>query len=197
MFAPPYSPNNNPVESIFSIIKNKYNKIKYNLVNLKIIIEEVIVLFKIAKKRLFYAGKLYTRENNIKLLYIDTLAERFMNFLVVITDLYFMRRFLDKKYIKNGILYTGLYHFYNISYLLVKYFNYKITNIFVCNPKFKITDEIKKLKFDNYEYIDVMYLHAFSRLPNFNIAQCVNLDSKSISNCIKLFYMKIVIIQSN
>jgi hypothetical protein len=25
----------------------------------------------------------------------------------------------------------------------------------------------------------------------------INLDSKSISNCIKLFYMKIVIIQSN
>jgi transposase len=28
-FSPPYSPNNNPIENVFSIIKNKYNKIKY------------------------------------------------------------------------------------------------------------------------------------------------------------------------
>ncbi len=51
IFAPPYSPNNNPVESIFSIIKNKYNKIKYtnkNKVEKKIydIIQEVILEFK-------------------------------------------------------------------------------------------------------------------------------------------------------
>jgi transposase len=50
IFAPPYSPNNNPVESIFSIIKNKYNKIKYNnknKVEKKIfdIIQEVILEF--------------------------------------------------------------------------------------------------------------------------------------------------------
>ncbi len=29
MFVPPYSPNNNPVENLFSVIKNKYAKIKY------------------------------------------------------------------------------------------------------------------------------------------------------------------------
>jgi transposase len=33
IFTPPYSPNNNPVESIFSIIKNKYSKIKYKIEN--------------------------------------------------------------------------------------------------------------------------------------------------------------------
>jgi transposase len=48
MFTPPYSPNNNPVESIFSIIKKKYNKINYankNKVEKKIfnVIQEVIV----------------------------------------------------------------------------------------------------------------------------------------------------------
>lgn len=50
IFTPPYSPNNNPVESIFSIIKNKYNKIKYNdknKVENKIfdIIQDVIIEF--------------------------------------------------------------------------------------------------------------------------------------------------------
>jgi transposase len=51
MFTPAYSPNNNPVENIFSIIKKKYNKIDYtnkNKVQKKIfdVIQEVKVEYK-------------------------------------------------------------------------------------------------------------------------------------------------------
>jgi hypothetical protein len=48
---------------------------------------------------------------------------------VLLTDIYTIRRFLDKEYITNCILYGGLMHTRNIVYLLVKYFNFKITHI--------------------------------------------------------------------
>jgi hypothetical protein len=50
------------------------------------------------------------------------------NFGAMITDVYFVRRFLDKLYITNTLLYTGGNHTINIIRLLVKYFNFKITN---------------------------------------------------------------------
>ena len=41
-------------------------------------------------------------------------------------DLYFIRRVLDKKYINNVISYMGGFHACNITFFLVKYFNFKI-----------------------------------------------------------------------
>jgi transposase/predicted DNA-binding protein YlxM (UPF0122 family) len=42
IFTPPYSPNNNPIENVFSILKNKYHKIKnYNKIeNIKKVIND-------------------------------------------------------------------------------------------------------------------------------------------------------------
>jgi hypothetical protein len=160
-----------------SSIKKKINKIfDNNIVNLKIIIDKAKYLFEFAKKNILkYSSRLFTYEHIIKLNYIYILKDNFMTFMVVLTDLYFLRRFLDKKYIKNGILYTGLLHLYDISYLLVKYFNYKITNVFMYDPKFNISNDIKKLKFDNYEYLYTMNSHGTIRQPNLEISQCVNL----------------------
>ena len=45
-----------------------------------------------------------------------------------IIDMYFIRRFLDKDYITNGISYTGELHSMNYIYILVKYFDFKITH---------------------------------------------------------------------
>lgn len=45
-----------------------------------------------------------------------------------ITDLYLLRRLLDKEYITNGVCYTGLAHTCNYIYYLVKYFDFKITD---------------------------------------------------------------------
>lgn len=50
IFTPPYSPNNNPIESIFSIIKNKFKKNmkeNKNKINMKSII--IVILQKIIK----------------------------------------------------------------------------------------------------------------------------------------------------
>ena len=60
-----------------------------------------------------------------------------MNLSCVITDLYFLRRFLDKKYIKNGIIYTGSSHMIDLIYLLTKYFNYELTHTYYISKPLK------------------------------------------------------------
>ncbi len=45
-----------------------------------------------------------------------------------IMDLFILRRFLDKNYITNTIAYTGAGHSVNLIRLLVKYFDFDITN---------------------------------------------------------------------
>lgn len=51
-----------------------------------------------------------------------------MNIFVNITDLYLLRRFLDKDYIERGIVYTGMHHTQNYVQTLVKEFGFKITH---------------------------------------------------------------------
>ena len=43
-------------------------------------------------------------------------------------DLFFLRRFLDKDYVTNGIVYTGALHSSTYVYTLIKYFGFKITH---------------------------------------------------------------------
>ncbi|ARF11489.1 hypothetical protein Klosneuvirus_1_346 [Klosneuvirus KNV1] len=43
-------------------------------------------------------------------------------------DLYLLRRILDKDYVSNAVVYTGAHHSLNYIRILVKYFDFKITN---------------------------------------------------------------------
>jgi hypothetical protein len=71
----------------------------------------------------------------------------------LITDIYFLRRFLDKDYIQNVITYCGRNHALNYIYFLVKYCNFSITKIYNTNGltidditnKIKETDELNKI----------------------------------------------------
>lgn len=47
----------------------------------------------------------------------------------LIFDLFFLRRFLDKDYVQNAIVYTGIAHSMIYIYVLIKLFNFKMTNI--------------------------------------------------------------------
>lgn len=58
------------------------------------------------------------------IIHFDKLSNCFSKF----TDVYFLRRFLDKKYITNGIVYTGSYHSWNYIEILAKQFDFKITH---------------------------------------------------------------------
>ena len=96
----------------------------------------------------------------------------------LITDLYFIKRFLDKNYIESGVSYTGGTHFNNIIFILVKYFNYNITHIFkyyttVINNKSYSIRDISNLPIKNFEYDDIMSkLFIFSNENE--TFQCVN-----------------------
>lgn len=46
-----------------------------------------------------------------------------------IVDMYFLRRFIDKDYVKNAVVYTGLYHSIEYIRILCTRFNMKITHV--------------------------------------------------------------------
>lgn len=60
---------------------------------------------------------------------INSLSNDFMHFFAKLTDVFFLRRFLDKDYITNGIAYTGSAHSINFIHVLINYFDFKITNV--------------------------------------------------------------------
>lgn len=93
---------------------------------------------------------------------------------VLLSDMYFIRRFLDKKYITNGIIYGGSGHTLNYIFLLMKYFNFKITNFSYMNTTIdELLLIIKKTK-DNYDFTK---LDNFIQNPFKNIYQCSDLSS--------------------
>lgn len=70
----------------------------------------------------------------------------------IIVDAYFLRRFLDKDHITNGISYTGAFHSNTYVYILCKYFDFKITN--ASYSKYNIGElniKIKNMEF-GYDY---------------------------------------------
>ena len=78
---------------------------------------------------------------------VDSLVdERFTEFFARFTDIYFLRRFLDKDYITNAIVYSGAMHSNTYIYFLINFFNFKITHASYSKIKDmnKLTNEIKK-----------------------------------------------------
>lgn len=65
--------------------------------------------------------------------FISVMSNKIMDYVVgeiglYIVDLFLLRRFLDKPYIKNAISYTGAAHSNNYVRLLVKYFGFSVTH---------------------------------------------------------------------
>jgi hypothetical protein len=105
---------------------------------------------------------------------INELKDNITFIFLTLTDLYFLRRFLDKDYIKTAIIYTGAHHMRDISYLLVKYFNYKITDTYFVRKDFNIKD-ITKFKTDNFHYIKELTKFTNKTDENLIITQCMNM----------------------
>lgn len=57
------------------------------------------------------------------------ISDKIDDFASSVMDLYFLRRFLDKIYITNSIVYTGVRHSSNYVNILVNLFDFKITHI--------------------------------------------------------------------
>ena len=78
---------------------------------------------------------IFGQQNNvaddIKRKYFDFMEDikyTTMNIFSNLVDIFFLRRFIDKDYITNGLVYTGSYHSATYIHTLVKHLNFKITN---------------------------------------------------------------------
>jgi hypothetical protein len=90
-------------------------------------------------ERLEYLYKMYKDLSAVRGIYLDTFGS--------IVDMYFVRRFLDKDYITNAVVYTGLIHSNKYVHFLVKHAGFKITHIAYSNlPLDKLNADIKKQK---------------------------------------------------
>ena len=74
------------------------------------------------------------------------LDENFVEFFARFTDIYFLRRFLDKDYITNAIVYSGALHSNTYINVLVKLFGFRVTHLSYSKIKNldKLNSEIKK-----------------------------------------------------
>ena len=81
MFTPAYSPNNNPVENVFSIIKNKYNKVKYNSKNNKSTEKQIIDIINEIKIEYINFNSLFMRSLNFNYTNIEKELRDRINFI--------------------------------------------------------------------------------------------------------------------
>jgi len=68
--------------------------------------------------------------DNIRFIYdtMKEIANIFMDIGVMYMDLFLLRRFLDKDYVKHASAYTGAFHSVDYIRLLIKYFGFEITH---------------------------------------------------------------------
>ena len=119
-----------------------YNS-KFNTLTSEIML--YIILYKADINNKSYLSELYRLYHKL----YDIILELY----ALITDVYFLRRFLDKDYIQNVITYCGRNHALNYIYFLVKYCNFTITKIYDTNEltidditnKIKETDDLNKI----------------------------------------------------
>jgi hypothetical protein len=176
-------------EKVIAKIKTKYNhkeiKDKINLIYNDIIVENLKSTIKINKKLIKLLEESIDNFKNLEIysekymkmqskIYIELylIKEYIMDIYVVTTDLNFIRRFLDKDYIKNTIIYTGLRHLSDISYILIKYFNFKLTNIYHQHDKIDIS---KMNDIKNFKYLKKLDDNFYNLDENMNPIQCSNL----------------------
>lgn len=103
-------------------------------------------------------------ENKIK-----NISFHFYNFFQL-SDIYLIRRILDKDYNKKSIIYTGVAHLGLITYFLVKYFDFKITNLFHTQYDLKLIETDISNK--NYNILRNYFVNMDQ---NDEVVQCVNL----------------------
>jgi hypothetical protein len=98
---------------------------------------------------------------------VENLASIYQKLFCIFMDVYFLRRFLDKDYVTNAILYAGVYHIQFIVKELLQKFDFKITH--VSDKKISVDELNKKIK--NEKDINKLSTYFF---PEYFI-QCSNL----------------------
>ena len=99
------------------------------------------------------------------IIHFDKLSNCFSKF----TDVYFLRRFLDKKYITNGIVYTGSYHSWNYIEILAKQFDFKITHFAYSSiPNIELNRKIREMVrcLEEYFFIPISQCSEMTHFPD-------------------------------
>lgn len=77
--------------------------------------------------------------------FVQKVSDYWVDTLVMLMDLYFIRRFIDKSYVRTGLLYSGCYHSINTILILVKHFGYEITHAHYSSlPLADLTKQIRQ-----------------------------------------------------
>jgi hypothetical protein len=166
--------NNNNIKTKMQFIINNY-LIKYLNLFLNNVTNFVNYLNEPNVKILgeFSSDKLYIKDQetnyglppdviNSTKLNIQTLFEKniFLSHFdinVLLVDLFFLRRMLDKDYVSNIICYTGIMHTCNYIYFLVKYFDFEITHTSYLKKEYHISNINEKIfKLNNPRYVDTL-----------------------------------------
>ena len=176
--------NNKELDKLLNIYENNnikkiINKLfnNYVLKNIKFTIDNYKKLINFITKSIDdLQNKFIDELKKIKILsYIELELEKNIDYLVsinvILTDLYFLRIFLDKKYIKNTIVYCGSDHMFDYIYFLTKYFNFKMTNIYYKDKSYKLD----KIDTTNISYFKEYKKYLINYNKNLEFNQCVDL----------------------
>ena len=151
--------NSDLKENIIKFINNNYNFILYHL-NLALLdIQNQIKNWNLD----FLDHKLIEK-------IIDFINEAIIDLYSLFTDAFLLRRILDKSYINRSIVYTGQQHSLNYIYFLIKYYDFKIINIYYIEND--INEVVNKIKNTNY----VFDIYKLFNLKKKERVQCINFD---------------------
>lgn len=173
-----YDVTNENIKKIFETIKKKY--IEPKILKCITLTKKIIILFEKYKQfqneymeSIDYLNRFNKLKIKIhyKLYHLYLLASLFG---VILTDMFFLRRVLDKSYISNGIIYSGAAHTTNYIFLLIKYFDFKITHFSYLNDNIDNITNIIKNTSDNYDIYD-LYNLLFTDKFIHPIYQCSNI----------------------
>jgi hypothetical protein len=91
----------------------------------------------------------------------------------IITDLYTIRRLLDKNYINNAIVYTGHLHTMHLTNILVNNFGFKIKNKFLNNSIKKYYN--LNLQKDYFKKYFTKYFNNPNDIEHQDVEQCIDI----------------------
>jgi hypothetical protein len=162
------------INEYFDINKKMINDMSIKFINISKLLDKIIEKI---PKFMNEPSHIFVENIIIPVIKIYDNNENFLSLsTILLTDLYLLRRILDKDYITNALVYTGYHHLLDLSYILIKDFDFKITHIDKSNKK---VDEINKLikNMKSQNFLELNRIFSFSRnLPNELQYQCSTLD---------------------
>ena len=114
--------------------------------------------------------KAMEKEHDIRV-HITLLDRTVIRTYALLVDAYFVKRFLDKPYIQNGIIYCGAAHVVRMIYFLVRYMNFKLTHGAKL-PAMSLTEIHNAIAKQKHKNIESIYKLLFSNEP---ATQCTSL----------------------